>query len=119
MSFRDRSVAAIAYEVEATEAPMRAALQSNLVANESDRLPGEDPRAGRSLGTVLVPRLAVDDGMRVVLAHSTRHTALSLAAGMEHMLDAPREVKTLVQTEPDLGRLTVSAHSSPGALRGS
>ena len=52
VSFRARSVAAISYEVEAIGAPMRVALQSNLLANETEHLeqrrstPGGGPGRG-------------------------------------------------------------------------
>ena len=88
VSFRDRSVAAICYEVEALDAPMRVALQSNLLANQQDTASDGDPRAAADLGDVLESRLSVHDGLRVVLAHTTRESGLSLAAGMEHVIDA-------------------------------
>ncbi len=114
VSFRYRSVAAISYEVEALDAPMRVALQSNLIANQSDVVATNDPRGGARLGAVLQGRHHSHHGMRVVLAHQTRQSGLSLAAGMEHFVDAEDEVDPLVESEPDLGRLTLSATLSPG-----
>jgi alpha,alpha-trehalose phosphorylase len=124
VSFIERSVAAICYEVEAIDQPMRVALQSNLLANQSERWEGRadaapqadggDPREAASLGTVLVSQLAVHDELRAVLAHTTRASGLSLAVGMEHLLDTEEEADTRTQSEPDLGRVTISAHLSPG-----
>jgi alpha,alpha-trehalose phosphorylase len=124
VSFTDRSVAAICYEVEALGQPMRVALQSNLLANQSERWEGradaparakkDDPREAASLGTVLDSQLSVHDGLRVVLAHTTRSSGLSLAVGMEHMLDTEEEAETRTQSEPDLGRVTMSAKLTPG-----
>jgi alpha,alpha-trehalose phosphorylase len=115
VSLRDRSVAAISYEVEAVGTPLRVALQSNLLANQADAPATIDPRSGAALGPVLESRLAVDEGLRVVLAHATTSSGLALAAGMDHLLDQADEVATLTQSEPDLGRVTVSATLEPGA----
>jgi alpha,alpha-trehalose phosphorylase len=124
VSFIDRSVAAICYEVETVDQPMRVALQSNLLANQTERWEGRadapprtekaDPREAASLGTVLVSQLAVHDGLRAVLAHTTRTSGLSLAVGMEHVLDTEQEAETRTQSEPDLGRVTISAQLTPG-----
>lgn len=114
VSFVDRSVAAISYEVEALEKPLRVAIQSNLHANQSDRPAAADPRAGRALDQVLESRLSIDHGLRVVLAHVTRRTGIALAAGMEHVVEAEGEVATLTQSEPDLGRVTLSVALEPG-----
>ncbi|UGS35878.1 glycoside hydrolase family 65 protein [Capillimicrobium parvum] len=114
VSFVDRSVAAISYEVEALERPMRVALQSNLHANQVDRPANGDPRAGRALGDVLDSELHIDHGLRVVLAHRTKRTKLGFAAGMEHVIDAQGEVNTLTQSEPDLGRVTMAVELHPG-----
>jgi alpha,alpha-trehalose phosphorylase len=114
VSFVDRSVAAISYEVEALEGPLRVAIQSNLHANQVDRPEGADPRAGTALGEVLASQLAVDHGLRVCLVHTTRRSGIALAAGMEHLIDAPGEVTTLTHSEPDLGRVTLSVQLQPG-----
>jgi alpha,alpha-trehalose phosphorylase len=114
VSFRDRSVAAISFQVEAVDSPLRVALQSNLLANQSDVMTTVDPRGASTLGTVLESRLAVDDGLRVVLAHTTRSSGLSLAAGMEHRIELGEDVQTLTESEPDLGRVSVSALLRPG-----
>jgi alpha,alpha-trehalose phosphorylase len=114
VSFRDRSVAAICYEVEALGSPMRVALQSNLLTNQTGSLEGDDPRDATQLGPVLASRLSVHDGLRVVLAHTTRSSGLSLAAGMEHVIDAEQEPHMRTESEDDLGRVTVSAQLTPG-----
>jgi alpha,alpha-trehalose phosphorylase len=114
VSFADRSVAAISYEVEALEHPMRIALQSNLHANQVDRPEAADPRAGKALGDVLDSELSIDHGMRVVLAHRTKRSGLAFSAGMEHILEADGEVTMLTQSEPDLGRVTLAVELQPG-----
>jgi alpha,alpha-trehalose phosphorylase len=114
VSFEQRSVAAICYEVEAVDAPVRIALQSNLLANRRDATVTDDPRQATALAGVLESKLSVHDGLRVVLAHTTRSSGLSMAAGMDHVIDSDSEITTHVESEPDLGRVTVSALLTPG-----
>ncbi|MGH2945273.1 MAG: glycoside hydrolase family 65 protein [Solirubrobacteraceae bacterium] len=114
VSFKDRGVAAISYEVEALGDPLRVALQSNLLTNQQDAAAGGDPRAGADLGAVLQSRLSVHDDLRAVLAHTTRRSGLSLAAGMEHVIEVDGTPLTRVESEADLGRVTISAELAPG-----
>jgi alpha,alpha-trehalose phosphorylase len=114
VSFRDRNVAAISYEVEALDSPLRVALQSNLLANQSERVDGHDPRNATNVDRPLESKLSVHDGLRVVLAHATLSSGLTLAAGMEHLVDAPEEPTVRTESEPDLGRVTISAKLTPG-----
>jgi alpha,alpha-trehalose phosphorylase len=114
VSFKDRAVAAISYEVEALGDPLRVALQSNLSANQRASVEGDDPRGGTDLGAVLQSRLSTHDELRVVLAHTTRSSGLSLAAGMEHVVEASGTPLTRTESEDDLGRVTISAELRPG-----
>ena len=109
-----RSIVAIQYEVEAVNGPLRIAIQSNLQANRADAAAETDPRRGRSLGDALEPLLSVDNGLRVVLGHETRRSRLAMASGMDHVVEHDGQVTTLTQSEPDLGRVTLSAKLEPG-----
>ena len=113
VSLHNRALAAISYEVEAVDAPLRIAIHSSLLANQRDRPVEDDPRGGTVLEDVLESKLAVEHELRVVLAHQTKRSGLMLAAGMEHLIKAA-DPTTLTQTEPDLGRVTISAKLEPG-----
>jgi len=115
VSFTQRSVAAILYEVEALEQPSRIALQSNLLANQPQEAESLDPRKAAALGQVLESELHTGHDLRVVLGHRTRRSGLAVAAGMDHVVDrthgAPKE---LMQVDADLGRVTISTLLEPG-----
>ena len=49
VSLVHRSIAAIRYQVEALDSPVRVVVQSELVANEALPAPTGDPRAGRQI----------------------------------------------------------------------
>jgi len=116
VSFTQRSVAAIEYTIEAVEKPMRVAVQSNLVANLPAQEEIKDPRKAKNLGAVLEPRLARGFELRAVLAHSTRNSQLTCAAGMEHLIveGGTQDLHTAVYVEEDLARVTISCQLTPG-----
>ncbi|HEX3782486.1 MAG TPA: glycosyl hydrolase family 65 protein [Pseudonocardiaceae bacterium] len=114
VSFTQRAVAAICYEIEPVDRPARIVLQSELVANESMVMAAKDPRMGATLDRPLEARLNAADHTRVVLVHQTRTSELRVAAAMDHLLDSPVHSETRVESSDDLGRFTVAARLQPG-----
>lgn len=115
VSFAQRAIAAILYEVEPLDTPARLVVQSELVANEP--LPaaeGGDPRAGSGVGAALRPEFFTHHHERVVLVHSTKASGLRMAAGMDHVVEGPSATQTTVESSEDLGRLTVACGLEPG-----
>jgi alpha,alpha-trehalose phosphorylase len=89
VSFVQRAVAAISYEVEAVEGPLRLILQSELVANEDQAQVSGDPRLGEVLKKPLEPVLQDRERQGALLVHRTRLSGLLMAAGMDHLIEAP------------------------------
>src|SRR3954462_15199019 len=85
VSFVQRSVAAIHYEVEPLDAPARIVVQSELVANEPVPEQTGDPRAAAALRTALVSEYHVHSELRAGLIHRTRASQLRMAAAMDHI----------------------------------
>jgi alpha,alpha-trehalose phosphorylase len=114
VSFVQRSVAAILYEVEPLEAGARIVVQSELVANEPS--PGEvaDPRAAAALRAPLVSEQHRHHELRAGLMHRTRASKLLMGAGMDHLVEGPDGTITESESEPDLARVTVSTELAPG-----
>jgi alpha,alpha-trehalose phosphorylase len=116
VSFAQRAVAAILYEVEPLGAPARLVAQSELVANEP--LPatvGGDPRASSGMGSALRSELFSDHDAGVVLVHSTKESGLRMAAGMDHVVvEGPPTTQTSAASGEDLGRVTVATELEPG-----
>jgi alpha,alpha-trehalose phosphorylase len=114
VSLTQRSIAAICYEVEPVDQTTRIVVQSELVANEQLPAPGGDPRAAALLKAPLVEQADASRGARAGLVHSSRDSALMVAAVMDHVVDGPPG--TLVQSEsfPHLGRTMVSTTLEPG-----
>jgi alpha,alpha-trehalose phosphorylase len=114
VSFVQRAVAAILYEVEPLERPVRVVVQSELVANEPAPPRSDDPRTAAALEAPLVPAGDFHHAARVVLGHSTRASQIGMAAGMDHVIDGPRGTDTAAESLPDVGRVTVAADLEPG-----
>jgi alpha,alpha-trehalose phosphorylase len=115
VSFVQRSVAAIEYEVEAVDRPMRIAIQSNLLANMPATAETDDPRKGKNLGAVLESRFANGHELRAVLVHATKASELICASGMEHVVTQNgHTLHTDVYVEADKARVTISAEIQPG-----
>src|SRR3989475_7856055 len=67
VSFTQRAIAAISYEVEALATPVRVVVQSGLVANEVLPDQGKDPRVGAALASALESEEHGAEGTNVLL----------------------------------------------------
>jgi alpha,alpha-trehalose phosphorylase len=114
VSFTQRSIAAICYDVEPLESPVRVVVQSELVANEQSPPPGGDPRVAAVLQAPVVEQEHAAKGARAGLVHSTRHSGLCVAAVMDHVIDGPPATRMQAESFPHLGRVTVTASLEPG-----
>jgi len=114
VSFTQRSVAAICYEVEPLDGPARLVMQSELVANEEPPAADGDPRSAAVLRAPLhCEQHQAADG-RALLLHTTGASGLRSAAAMEHKLGCPQSLHQVSESREDLGRLTVATLLQPG-----
>ena len=115
VSFAQRAVAAILYEVEPLDEPTTIVMQSELVTNET--LPAEDgdPRAAAALVAPLESETFDAHGARAILVHSTRASKLTVSAAMDHEIDGPDGTESKVECFADLGRLSVTSDVAPSA----
>jgi alpha,alpha-trehalose phosphorylase len=114
VSLAQRSAAAILYEVEPLEGPLRVVVQSELIANEPGAVHEVDPRESAALEAPLESEAFLDRGASVVLVHSTRDSRLRMAAGMDHVIEGPEGTETAAASEPDMGRVTVATDLAAG-----
>jgi alpha,alpha-trehalose phosphorylase len=115
VSLVHRALAAILYEVETVDGPADIVVQSELVANEPvGDLTGRDPRAAAASASPLSPQLAIHEGRRAILIHSTKKSALTMAAGMDHLVRGPRGSQVTSESSDDEARVTVTARMDRG-----
>jgi alpha,alpha-trehalose phosphorylase len=115
VSFVQRAVAAVLYEVEPLTSAARLLLQSELVANEPMPALPDDPRTAASVVSPLRSEQFSDREAKVVLVHSTKTSELRMAAGMDHVVEGPPDTeKGAAESGGDLGRVTITANVHPG-----
>jgi len=114
VSFSQRAIAAMSYEVEPLDCAARIGIQSELVANEPLPEQADDPRVAAALQAALVAERHTHHQLRASLVHRARESGLLMAAAMDHLLDGPEGTVTEAESEPDLARLTVSTELEPG-----
>src|SRR5258708_25166204 len=114
VSFTQRAMAAVSYQVEPVGGPARVALQSELVANQQLPPSGGDPRAAAVLEAPLRPeehRLMMG---RAALVHKTGRSGVRVAVAVHHLVDGPAGTGQVTGTNPDVARRTVIAWLEPG-----
>ena len=114
VSFTQRAVAAILYEVEALDEGFPVVVQSELVANEALPELRGDPRAASVLGPPLSCSSHDALDSRAILVHRTESSQLTVAAAMDHVIDGPEGTEARGESYEDLGRVLVSADLAPG-----
>jgi alpha,alpha-trehalose phosphorylase len=114
VSFTQRAVAAIEYEVEPVEDAIRVVVQSELEANEPVPTQTKDPRAAAALTKPLQSEFAVARNLGATLVHSTKASGLLLAAGMDHVVDGPDGTEAAAENIADTAIVTVAADLGPG-----
>jgi alpha,alpha-trehalose phosphorylase len=114
VSLSQRAVAAILYEAEPVDAPVRVVVQSELVANEPLPSPDGDPRAAASLSERLRSESFTHRDLGALLVHSTTASGLLMAVAMDHVVDGPAGAETSTESSPDEAWVTVAADLGPG-----
>jgi alpha,alpha-trehalose phosphorylase len=114
VSFVQRTAAAVLYEVEPVDAPLRLVVQSELVANEPGPPQSADPRAAAALESPLQSEEFSHHAVRVVLVHTTKRSGLRMAAGMDHVVEGPEGTQTTSESAQEVGRVTVASNVAVG-----
>ncbi|MEW2515177.1 glycoside hydrolase family 65 protein [Streptomyces sp. NPDC046870] len=114
VSFTQRAVAAVVYEVEPVDGPTTVAVQSELVANE--QLPSfhGDPRVAAATESPLVTEEHFAQNTQLRLVHRTGSSGLRVGTAADHLVEGPESTKWTAHSEPDVSRLTVTADLVPG-----
>jgi len=115
VSFGQRAVAAILYEVEPVGRPLRVVVQSELNANEPlPAVDDDDPRAASALMSPMKSELDLARDLAGALVHSTTGSGLRMSACMDHVLDGPSGIDTSAESTEDEARVTIAADLAPG-----
>ncbi|ASW53349.1 glycoside hydrolase family 65 protein [Plantactinospora sp. KBS50] len=114
VSFTQRAIAAIEYEVEAVDVEVRLILQSELVANEELPAQSKDPRVAAVLDKPLQAEERLVQEVGGLLIHRTKASGLRVVAAMSHDIDGPPRTKVGTEAFEDWARTTVTCDLRPG-----
>jgi alpha,alpha-trehalose phosphorylase len=114
VSFAQRAIAAVLYEVEPVDESFRVVVQSELVANETLPDPDGDPRTAAALREPLRAEYHAAEDHGVLLAHSTRQSELHVVAAMDHLIDGPEGLAIHGESGDDIARVTATVELRPG-----
>jgi alpha,alpha-trehalose phosphorylase len=114
VSFTQRAIGAIRYEVEPLDGAAQIAVQSGLLTNEQLPATGGDPRVAAVLENPLVSEFSACDKGLTLMVHSTRRSGLRVGAAMDHLVDGPGPVKVESHSYPDSGVVTATSMLEPG-----
>lgn len=109
VSFAQRNIAAILYEVTPLNDSARLVVQSELVANEPEPERKGDPRAAAALKAPLETNMAVAFDNTALLAHTTHTSKLHMAVAMGHLVDGPENTTRESHAYNDIARLAIAA----------
>jgi alpha,alpha-trehalose phosphorylase len=114
VSFTQRAIGAICYEVEPLGGSARIAVQSELLTNEQLPTPSDDPRVSAALTDPLQAEYQNARDMAAVMVHTTRESKLRVGAGMDHMIDCGADFRTEAHLVRDTGVITAATVLQPG-----
>jgi alpha,alpha-trehalose phosphorylase len=114
VSFTERSIAAIRYEVEPLDQAAQVVVQSELISNETLPMAEKDPRAAAALTAPLVSDFFQARDLRAILVHTTKASGLTVATAMDHAIDGSDAMASTIEAFDDLARLSITDTPAPG-----
>jgi len=109
VSFTQRSVVAISYEVEPVNAAVRVVVQSELVTNEAMPEKAGDPRVGAVLKSPLICDEHKVEGTHGVMVHHTNVSGLRIGTAMDNLVEGPPDTVIESESYPDTVRVSITA----------
>jgi alpha,alpha-trehalose phosphorylase len=125
VSLEHRHVAALEYEVTVLDHPAPVAISSKVVNRQDRRVSaraeaGEgaasrDPRLARTFDhRVLRTQVRRHDGARLLLGYDTARSGMSLALGVDHVVNTSNDHQVVSTQDEDVERIVVTAEMRPG-----
>ena len=114
VSFTQRAILAVRYQVEAVGNPARVVVSSEMVANETMPSASADPRVAAALNEPLVAEEQLHEGNRAMLLHRTRASGLRVAVVSDHQVETDGEFSAQTFCQPDWTRTTIGTRLDEG-----
>jgi alpha,alpha-trehalose phosphorylase len=114
VSFTQRAILGIAYEVEPLDGRASVVVQSELVANEQLPSIAGDPRSASVLDTPLLSEEHQAKEAEGLLIHRTRRSGLRIAVVMDHVISGSPRLRVVAEAMPDVARVVATDVLEPG-----
>jgi alpha,alpha-trehalose phosphorylase len=115
VSFRQRHLAAISYQVTVLNATAPVVISSQLVNPEDGAVDEFDPRKARGFKErPLLPRRSYSRDQRVMLGYQTRNSKMTLACGAEHVIETGCPHLVSAECSDDLGKVVFTVDALEG-----
>jgi alpha,alpha-trehalose phosphorylase len=115
VSFEHRHLAAISYEVTVLNADAPVAISSQILNEDTRQAEADDPRRPRGFrDRVLMPKVRLSGDRRIVLGHQTVSSGMTLACGIDHVIDTECEHSHSTSCGEDRGKVVFSVNARAG-----
>ena len=113
-SFEHRHLAAISYEVTVLNAKAPMVISSQIVNPALSQAAGADPRRSRGLKEApLSPDGQWRKDLRLVMAFRTRNSGMTLACGIDHVMETECPISSESQCDGQLGKVVFTIDALP------
>lgn len=115
VSFRQRHLAAIDYELTLPDAPAEIDISSELVNPRPKAEESLDPRKAPLFGhkVLMIEGMSCDD-QRIIQCYRTQLSNYWVSCGIDHEIETDCDYKTEIKSVEDFGNLSIMADMEPG-----
>jgi alpha,alpha-trehalose phosphorylase len=115
ISFQQRHVAAISYEVTVLNAAAAVVISSGILRQQREEQKAEnDPRQAKFSGMLLQPRANRATDRRIVLTHATERSRMILACAVDHNLESDCSYYYKTSHTENSGQVVFTIEAEPG-----
>jgi alpha,alpha-trehalose phosphorylase len=115
ISFVQRHVAAISYEVTIVDTAASVVISSEMFATQpGEQKDEDDPRQSKFFRSLLRHLRSYEDDRRIVLVHGTERTRMVLACAMDHTLETDCKFYYKTNHTDDFGQVAFTVAAQPG-----
>jgi len=115
VSFQDRHLAAISYEVTVLNASAPVVISSDIVLEETTPMETDDPRATKSFAwQVLVPMINRSSERRIVMGFQAQNSKMTLGCGIDHVVETQCTFISKTRHSRESGEVVFSINAQPG-----
>lgn len=115
VSFQDRHLATISYQVTVLNAKAPVVISSEIRTDQNNQTRDGDPRRARGFqGGVLLPQMSHVHDRRMLLSHTTHSSKMTLACGIDHAIVTACHYGYSSECSEEVGQAVFSVEAQPG-----